>query len=291
MPPDPLVRSRIRAERMCALEVEEAQAVAADGARLLYRVSGKGPFAMVMPVPWGLDSFIQTRGFSSLAFYLALVTFDPRGVGGSDPVRSEDEFSRDVTVRDAAAVADAVGLPKSVVIGHSGGGAVALTYALTFPERVSHLILVSTAAWWSDPSPLRTTDGFPATEDEMRERMREDLGRSVRHPEVFARAMDELLPRMRFSPERLRWVVSVGAKTYDLRESLAEIRIPTLLVHGREDGRVPLARAEELHDGIRGSRLVVLEDCGHWPHVEKRAEFVTAVKDFLELEDRPRTSF
>lgn len=271
---------------MCALEVEEAHATAADGARLLYRISGKGPFAFVMPVPWGLDSYIQTRGFSSLAFYLALLTFDPRGVGGSDPVRTEAEFSRDTTAADATVVADAVGLPRSVVIGHSGGGAVALAYALAFPERVSHLILVSTAAWWSDPSPLRTEDGFPATEAEMRERMREEVGRSVRHPEIFGRAMDELLPRMRFSPERLRWTVTVGAKSYDVRDRLAEITVPTLIVHGREDARVPLERAEELHHGISGSRLVVLDDCGHWPHVEKRAEFVAAVKGFLGLEDR-----
>ncbi len=272
---------------MCALEIEEAHAVTLDGARILYRVSGKGPFAMVMPVPWGLDSFIQTRGFSSLAFYLALVTFDPRGVGGSDPVRSEDEFSRETTVRDAAAVADAVGLPRSVVMGHSGGGAVALTYALEFPERVSHLILLSSAALWSDPSPLRTDTGFPNTEEEMRERMREEVARAVRHPEIFGRAMDELLPRMRFSPQRLRWVVTVGAKTYDIRDRLSEIRVPTLIVHGRQDTRVPLERAEELHRGIRGSQFVVLDDCGHWPHVEKRAEFVAAVKEFLGLEDNP----
>lgn len=276
---------------MCALEVEEAHATTPDGARILYRVSGKGPFAMVMPVPWGLDSYIQTRGFSSLGFYLALVTFDPRGVGGSDAARSDDEFSRDTIVRDAAAVADAVGLPRSVVIGHSGGGAVALTYALMYPERVSHLILLSTAAWWSDPSPLRTDQGFPATEEEMRERMREEMGRSVRHPEIFAHAMDELLPRMRFSPARLRWVVAVGAKTYDVRGQLGEIRIPTLIIHGREDARVPLERGEELRRGIPGSRLVVLEDCGHWPHVEKRGEFVAAAKQFLGLSDTPQRPF
>ncbi len=276
---------------MCALEVEEARAVAPDGARILYRVSGKGPFALVMPVPWGLDSYIQTRGFSSLGFYLALVTFDPRGVGGSDPVASEAEYSDATIARDAAAVADAVGLPRSVVIGHSGGGAVALTYALLYPERVSHLILLSTAAWWSDPSPMRTDRGFPATEVEMRERMREEVARSVRRPEVFAPAMDELLTRMRFSPERLRWTVTKGAGTYDVRARLGEIRAPTLILHGREDRRVPLERAEELHRGIPGSRLVVLEECGHWPHVEQRAAFVAAVKDFLGLEDSPNRIF
>lgn len=276
---------------MCALEIEEAHAIAPDGTRILYRVSGKGPFAMVMPVPWGLDSFIQTRGFSSLAFYLALVTFDPRGVGGSDPAASDADYSGETIARDAAAVADAVGLPRSVVLGHSGGGAVALTYALLYPERVSHLILLSTAAWWSDPSPLRVDRGFPATEDEMRERMREEVARSVRRPETFARAMDELLPRMRFSPDRLRWTVTEGAKAYDVRERLAELRVPTLILHGRKDPRVPLERAEELHRGIPGSRLVVLDDCGHWPHVEKRTEFVAAVKAFLGLEDSPERSF
>lgn len=103
---------------MCALEVEEAYATTPDGVRIFCRVSGRGPFAMVMPVRWGLDSFIQTRGFSSLAFYPALVTFDTRGVGGSDSVASESEYSRDTTAHDAAAVAEAVGLPRSVVLGH-----------------------------------------------------------------------------------------------------------------------------------------------------------------------------
>ena len=276
---------------MCALEVEEAHAVAPDGTRIPYRVSGKGPFAMVMPVPWGLDSFIQTRGFSSLAFYLALLTFDPRGVGGSAPAASEAEYATETIARDAAAVADAVGLPRSVVVGHSGGGAVALTYALLYPERVSHLVLLSTAAWWSDPNPLRVDHGFPSTEEQMRERMREEVARSVRRPEAFAHAMDELLPRMRFSPERLRWVATQGAKAYDVRGRLAEIRAPTLILHGREDQRVPLERAEELRRGIAGSRLVVLEDCGHWPHVEQRAAFVAAVKEFLGLEDRPQRLF
>lgn len=276
---------------MCALEVEEAHAAAPDGARILYRVSGKGPFAMVMPVPWGLDSYIQTRGFSSLAFDLALVTFDPRGVGGSDPARSDEELSADTLVRDAAAVADAVGLPRSVVIGHSGGGAVALTYALTFPERVSHLILVSSAASWPDADPLGTDAGFPTTEEEMRERMRDEVRRSVLHTERFARAMDELLPRMRFSPDRLRWLVTVGAASYDVRGRLGELGMPTLILHGRQDRRVRPERAEELHRGIPGSRLVILDDCGHWPHVEQRAAFVSAVKGFLGLESLLRRPF
>ncbi|MGI0150114.1 MAG: alpha/beta fold hydrolase, partial [Thermoplasmata archaeon] len=125
---------------MCALETEEGFATADDGRRIFFRVSGKGPFALVMPANWGVDSYVYTKGFSPLEFWLALVTFDPRGVGRSDPVGSPDEYAMGVTARDATAVAQELHLDRSIVIGHSSGGAVALSYALAFPERVSHLI-------------------------------------------------------------------------------------------------------------------------------------------------------
>ncbi|MEK6987536.1 MAG: alpha/beta hydrolase, partial [Candidatus Thermoplasmatota archaeon] len=139
---------------MCALEAEEAFATATDGRRIFYRVSGRGPFALVMPVPWGMDSYVYSKGLSSLEFYLALVIFDSRGVGRSGPAATEAEFSLETIATDAACVADAVGLPRSVVLGHSGGGAAAITYALRYPQQVSHLILVSPAARWTGPRPL-----------------------------------------------------------------------------------------------------------------------------------------
>lgn len=276
---------------MCALEVEEALATAPDGTRIFYRIGGKGPFALVMPVTWGLDSYVQAKGFSSLEHYLALVTFDPRGVGRSGPAATDEDFSLEAAASDAAAVADAVGLPRCVVLGHSGGGSLAIVYALRYPERVSHLILVSTAERWDTPSPLPAVGGLPQTEEAMRRAMRASMAQAVADPRRFAHAMDELLPRMRFSPERLRWTAEVGAPRYDVRGRLGEIRAPTLIVHGREDAMVTVDHADALRRGIPGSRLVVLEGCGHWPHVEKRAEFVAAVKDFLGLEDRLQRSF
>lgn len=276
---------------MCALEAEEGFATAPDGVRIFYRVSGKGPFALVMPVTWGMDSYVYTKGLSSLEPWLALVTFDPRGVGQSGDAATAEEFSFETAASDAAAVADAVELPRSVVIGHSGGGALAMTYALRYPERVSHLILISTAARWDTPSPLSIERGLPASEEAMRELVRASVAHAVRDPKRIARAMDELLPKMRFSPERLRWMAETGAARFDLRAQLGSIRAPTLILHGRNDAMVPCEMAEELRRGIPESRLVVLEDCGHWPHVEQRAEFVSGVKEFLSLEDQVRRSF
>lgn len=273
---------------MCALEAEEGWASAPDGARLRYRVSGRGPFALVMPVNWGMDSFVYARGLSSLETHLALVFWDPRGVGESDPAKTPRDFELGKTADDACAVADAMGLPRSVVLGHSSGGAVALTYALAHPSRVSHLILLATAARWeSGAAPLRS-GSLSFTEAEMRERVGASFRAAVRDPHRFARAMEELLPRMRFSPERLAWVTATEGRSYDLRARLSDIALPTLVVHGRDDTQIPFRCAEEIHAGIPGSRLVALEGCGHWPHVERRAEFVRVVKEFLGLEDPVR---
>ena len=269
---------------MCALETEEGFTSAPDGQRIFFRVSGKGPFVLLMPPNWGVDSYLYTKGLSSLEFWLALVTFDPRGVGRSDPVRSPDEYALEVTARDAAAVAEALRLDRSVVIGHSSGGAVALSYALAFPERVSHLILVSTGAAWEGDGAGTSDAPYPSTEDEMRRQFAASIPTSVHEPAKFSRAMEELVPRMHFSAERFRWTGEVESKTYDVRARLGEIRVPVLIVHGRQDRVVRFTRGEELHREISGSRLVLLDGCGHWPFVERRQDFVTAVTSFLGLE-------
>lgn len=268
---------------MCALEAEEGLAKNLAGRRIFYRIGGRGPFALVMPVNWGMDSFLYAAGLSPLEFYLALITFDPRGVGRSDPVQTSDEFALETTAEDAAAVADALLLDRTVVLGHSSGGAVALTYALRFPRRVSHLILVATAASWRDEG--RAADvPYPRTEEEMRGQFRSSIRSAVSDPSRVVSAMDSLIPKMRFSPERFRWTGEVEWDRYDLRDRLQAIRVPTLIVHGREDRIVPVERGEELLRSLSESRLVVLEGCGHWPFVERRREFVSAVTAFLGLE-------
>ena len=57
--------------------------------------------------------------------------------------------------------------------------------------------------------------------------------------------------------------------------------LPTLIVWGRQDAIVPLSVAEVYNESIRDSRLVILDDCGHRPEVEKVEEFVPLVLEFL----------
>ncbi len=62
---------------------------------------------------------------------------------------------------------------------------------------------------------------------------------------------------------------------------LAEIKKPTLIIWGRQDGLLPLADGERFNKGIAGSSLVVFEKCGHVPQLEKAVDFNAAVLKFL----------
>jgi pimeloyl-ACP methyl ester carboxylesterase len=71
------------------------------------------------------------------------------------------------------------------------------------------------------------------------------------------------------------------ASAENIRDILPDIKAPTLLVYGDADVRAPLTVAEDLHQAISGSRLVVLPDTGHACNIEAPEEFNRAVRDFL----------
>ena len=82
-----------------------------------------------------------------------------------------------------------------------------------------------------------------------------------------------------FHPAGFRAMARASAES--VREVLPRINVPTLLVHGDQDVRAPLAVAEDLHQAIAGSSLVVLPGGGHVCNIEAREAFDRAVRGFL----------
>jgi len=266
------------------------------GTHVTASVMGRGPPLLVMPVSWGMDSYVYTRGFSALQGKTRLVFFDPRGVGDSGAAEDPD-LPLDVLVEDADAVREHLGLKRWTVLGHSNGGFGALAYVLAHPDRVERLILVCTAASraFEEEAVQRMRDhaAWPelvqagdrlrteGTEEAFRDMMGVMFTMAVRDPERFRRANEDLLGRMRFSPARLRHS-SVDLHGYDLRARLNEIRVPTLIIAGKHDLIVPPSASKEIFEGIKASRLIVFPESGHWPFVEERALFVEEVEEFLK---------
>ena len=180
---------------------------------------------------------------------------------------------------------DELKIEKATLVGNSMGGWVAALYALQKPARVERLVLVD-AAGFSPPKDfdLAALSGLnPSTRDAMRR-----LSSMVfANKQLFGTdaAIDALLAQRisagdGYTIQSLVESIHRGEDMLDGR--LGGIKQPTLIVWGREDGLTPLAReGERFKREISGSQLVVFDNTGHVPQVERAADFNAAVLKFL----------
>jgi pimeloyl-ACP methyl ester carboxylesterase len=89
----------------------------------------------------------------------------------------------------------------------------------------------------------------------------------------------DLVEQQREMTCRIAWKPYMHSLT--LRHILPGVRTPTLLVWGRDDAITPIDSGAIYQRAIPRSRLVVIENCGHMPEMEKPAEFARLVADFL----------
>ncbi len=249
--------------------------VSPDGVRVAYAVSGAGP-PLVKAANWltNLDlewsSPIWAHWLDGLAAHRTLVRYDERGCGLSD--WDVADFSFDAWVNDLELVVDAAGLDRFPLLGISQGGAVAIAYAVRHPERVSHLVLSGAYC--------RGRLARATTAEELEEATLDlQLGRiGWRHDDpsfrqVFAsqflpdgtRALWDAfndLQRATTSTENVVRFLDVFAHI-DVSTIAPHVRCPTLIVHARDDLRVPRSQAQDLAALIPDSELLFLASRNH----------------------------
>jgi pimeloyl-ACP methyl ester carboxylesterase len=181
--------------------------------------------------------------------------------------------------------------PRFALAGHSMGGRVALEIMRAAPERVSHLALLDTG--------YEARKTGEAGDEEARQRRRlVDLARShgmramgaewVRgmvHPQH--RTDGALIARIlamieRHTVEGYEAQIRALLERPDAGKVLPQIRCPTLIACGREDAWSPPARHQAMAALIPGSRLVVIEHCGHMSTMEQPAAVADAMRDWLQ---------
>jgi len=266
-----------------------------DGTRIAYASVGSGP-PLLKAANWmtHLDlewsSPVWSHWLHGLASSRRLIRYDERGCGMSD--WDVPSFTFDDWVKDLETVVDAVGLDRFPVLGVSQGGAVAVAYAVRHPERVSKLILAGAYArgrlvranteveradaaldldlarvGWprQDPSVLRVfasqflPDGTPEEWDDFI-----SFQRQTTTPSNGVRFLDEFA-------------------RIDVSDITHRVSCPTLIVHSREDVRVPAAQASELAAAIPDSELVLLDSRNHLLSASEPAwvEFLSHIDNFL----------
>ncbi|MEX2224899.1 MAG: adenylate/guanylate cyclase domain-containing protein [Dehalococcoidia bacterium] len=253
-----------------------------DGVCIAYSAVGQGP-PLVKAANWlthlefDWESPVWRHLFSALAENHTLVRYDERGTGLSD--RQVDEISLEGLVRDLEAVVDTLGLERFALLGISQGGPTAMQYAVTHPERVSHLVLYGSFAHvgadergaalasamrvgWGQDNPafrqLFTTLFIPGANGEQMAWFNE-LERVSASPETAARVLE-----------------SIGQ--IDVRNILPDLQAPTIVIHPKKDAAVFFERGREMAALIPGARFVPMEGSNHYI-LEQEPEFET----FLDL--------
>ncbi len=177
-----------------------------------------------------------------------------------------------------------LGLERPAALGQSFGGMVAADLAATFPELFSKLVLLAPMGLWRDDAPIPLMEMVAGPP--------EDTPRYLfAHPESEAALAAQALP---VDPEQIPKAIAqstwnVGCTTkfawpiadHGLGRRLHRIRVPTLVVWGRDDALVPAVYAEEFGGRIAGSQVEVIDDCGHVVQADQPERSWTAISKFL----------
>jgi pimeloyl-ACP methyl ester carboxylesterase/DNA-binding CsgD family transcriptional regulator len=239
--------------------------------RIAYQVVGQGPLDLVLvhgfisnlEVQWedeGLAHLLRR-----LASFARLIVFDKRGTGLSDRVDARDLPGLETRMDDLRAVMDAAGSGRAVLLGASEGAPMSALFAATYPERTRALVLYGGYAhfhtWVLGPEALdafvRTAEtawGSGATAASFAP---ERAARDERYRAWWAR-----WERLSASPTEAIALARMNARI-DVRHALGNIRVPTLVLHRKDDARVKVAGGRHLAQRIAGARLVELSGRDH----------------------------
>jgi len=263
-----------------------------DGASLNVEEVGDGPPLIVLHGGPGLDHTMFRPYLDPLGQDVQLVYVDERGQGRSDRVDPQT-LSVEVFARDVDLVANALGLDRFSLLGHSFGAIIA-----TF-----HAIELGTADRYVISGGGDTSDALTADVEASLEALGEDRAaiaesweneKTVQTEEEMAELMAAQLPfhfagpppegymdDAVYSPEVLRHFAEAGYGDFDYVPDLRRIDRPTLVIVGSEDRTTTPRAARVLAGGIPGSSLVVLSGVGHMSFVEAQDAYLDAVRTFL----------
>jgi pimeloyl-ACP methyl ester carboxylesterase/DNA-binding CsgD family transcriptional regulator len=260
---------------------------------IAYRVFGEGPIDLLM-VP-GFISHVEyawkepslARFLRKLSAFARVIAFDKRGMGLSDRDPTGKTPTLEERMEDVRAVMDAAGSQRSALFAWSEGGPMSIVFAATHPERVAALILVGTTPRFSDAQDF--PEGIPrhlleAAIEAWQEEWGTGIGLELYGPSV---AHDDRLRNWWATYQRFAATPGAVAASLrmhldvDVRDALARIRAPTLVIHRVDDMLVPVTCARYMAKRIPGARYLELSGSDHMYWLGDQDETLGAIRSFL----------
>jgi pimeloyl-ACP methyl ester carboxylesterase len=276
------------------------QMTTTNDVELSYSIAGAGPPLVVTSPGWGIGSDYLKHGLKPVLEHFTIVFVTTRGSGRSTRPADILRMGSADMADDIEELRRHLGLPTIDLFGHSNGGAIAISYAQRHGAHLRKLVLTSSQLLGFDAS--KTVQAFldqavtdpryrdavswvaqsgPEDDDGFRRHFINRLPLYFHdpdaHAETFAHHMGESFSawasRTQAAADRLASASQI--------DKLASIRAETLIVVGRHCWVCPVAISERLHAGIGGSRLIVLEQAGHFPWIEEPEHFFPEIMKFL----------
>jgi pimeloyl-ACP methyl ester carboxylesterase len=240
------------------------------------------------------------RFLRRLGLFARVLSFDKRGCGLSDPVTLGAMPTLEEWTDDVITVMDAAGVERATLMGIGAGGPMTMLAAASHPERVEALVLVNTAARY-----MRAPDYPHGMPEGPAHTLLDDVRSAARTGGGYSPSADAaLLGRRRANDGELReWLaryrrLSVSPATWlatdrlifetDVRSALPAIRVPTLVLHRRENAWMRIGHARYLAEHIPNARWVELAGDEHVPFVGDVDALIGEVEEFFTGAGVPR---
>jgi pimeloyl-ACP methyl ester carboxylesterase len=255
-------------------------------ARIFYQVTGNGTRDLFLLPQCQVvtHSRMWKHQIPYLSRYFRVITMDPRGNGRSD--RPATGYDLDSRYGDLTAVLDEVVRPPFALVAFSCAAPLAFRYAIAYPDRLSHLILLSGQYAESVPQPFeeRVARVIRDDFDNWRTRL---FKRIFQEPHSLKGIEDCVAWAGETTPEVL--IESLRAiDGINVHELLGQVRVPTLALHGTQDKIVPYSHAQKMVAAIPGARLVTFDRGGHGLFGREVVKVNRLIRDFAlgrEIED------
>lgn len=251
-----------------------------NGTKTFYRINGNGPHPILFIHGAACNSSLWKFQLNSFRRKWKVIAIDLMGHGNSAISIPSSEISIKKYADFIDKFLEALNIKDATLIGHSMGGAISIQFCLEHPEKVLSLGLINTGAkLGANPQLLNMLRrDFRKT---LAVGLESTLGKSSRKNDAEVKQM--------IINEMLKIDPSVGiadfeaCDVFDSRESISQIRKPTLIVGGSEDLLTPPWFQQYLHEKIENSILKIIDGAGHFPMVEKPQEFNAVLAAFLKM--------
>lgn len=254
--------------------------VDANGIKINYEIEGaENAPVLMLSNSLGTNLHMWDAQAPSFAKHFRLVRYDTRGHGKTSA--PEGPYTCAQLGHDALALMDALKLTKVRWCGLSMGGMIGMWLGRNAPERLEKLVLSNTAAKFGVPEIWnQRIAGVRA--NGMKAAVASSLERwfTKEYRDKHAKELGPITAMLAATPPQGYAGNCAAIRDFDQRWTISEIKIPTLVIGGKQDPATPFASAELIASRIPGAKLVAL-DAAHISNIEQAEKYTKAVEDFL----------